>query len=225
MAADAVRMGLLGKLPAHGDFVRRGDLPPAFCAAWDAWLQAGIAAARAAIGEDRWAAVWDAAPAWRFALPAGACGPDAAAGVLVPSRDTVGRRWPLTLAAVPPEPGFAWPAAWFATLEGVAFGILAGGGDADCLAAALPDPAHPAAADPLAGFWAALVADAGGGRNAGQEDPSPPASGTAMMVGEDVAAGSGWWTGATAGGEPGLVWPLAALPDPEAFVLLLETEP
>ncbi len=222
---DAVRIGLLGKLPAHGDFIRRGDLPSGFCAAWDAWLEAGVAAARAAIGENRWQAVWDAAPAWRFALPAGACGPEAAAGVLLPSRDTVGRRWPLTLAAVVPEPRFAWPARWFAALEGVARQARDAGGDADALAAAMPIPAAVMPpADPLAGFWAALARD-----NAAdpQEDPSPPPADPAMMAteAEAVLPGAGWWTAAIPDGAPGLVWPLAALPGAEEFVLLLEAEP
>ncbi|MBX9699498.1 MAG: type VI secretion system-associated protein TagF [Acetobacteraceae bacterium] len=170
-AGGAPRLGLVGKLPAHGDFVRRGTLPASFCAPWDAWLQDGIAAARATIGDDRWEGVWDSAPAWRFALPAGACGPEAVAGVLVPSRDSVGRRFPLTLAAVR-EGGLAdWPASWFATLEGIARAALDLGQDADAVAAqlplpgALPDPATdgatdpPVVGDPLAAFWATIAAE------------------------------------------------------------------
>jgi len=56
--------GVFGKLPAHGDFVRRG-LPQSFVGPWDAWLQAGIGMARGTLGSDfdlRWAAT----PAWRF---------------------------------------------------------------------------------------------------------------------------------------------------------------
>jgi len=172
------RLGLTGKLPAHGDFVQRG-LPASFCAPWDAWLEAGIAAAREALGEG-FGAAWDAAPAWRFALPAGACGPDAVAGVLVPSADTVGRRWPLAAVATGASP--LWPAPWFAALEGAARAGLAAGADADALAALLPPP--------------------------GPTDPTD-------------APEPGWWTAGTAA-EPGLVWPLPALPDPQDFALLLE---
>lgn len=250
-AGGAVMLGLIGKLPAHGDFVRRGDLPAGFCAAWDGWLQAGMAAARATLGPARWEQVWDAAPAWRFALPAGACGPDPAAGVLLPSHDTVGRRWPLTLAAVGGAAEAGWPAAWFAALEGVARTVLAGGGDADALAAAMPRPMESAgtapvggapAGDPLAGFWAAIDADAAASDTAGadaagadaagqdpgpHQDPSPPALDAAMMAvgGAADRANPGWWTAASADGAPGLVWALPALPPPEDFVLLLETEP
>lgn len=171
-------VGLYGKLPAHGDFVRRG-LPPSFCEPWDGWLQAGMTAARESLG-DAWEAAWDAAPAWRFALPAGACGPDPVAGVLAPSADAVGRRFALTVAAILPGAAAGhWPAAWFALLEGALRAAQDGGLDADTLAGLLPAPvpAEPAAA------------------------PEP-----------------GWWTA----GSPGLVWPLAGLPAPSEFALLLD---
>lgn len=148
--------GLFGKVPAHGDFVRRG-LPTSFVAPWDAWLQAGMSRARAGLGEG-WEPAWDDAPAWRFALPAGACGPDAVAGVMLPSADTVGRRFPITLAALlgpgTPPPG----EAWFAALEGAALAGRAGQADADALAAAIPPPdeAAPVAAFPIPGAGEAL---------------------------------------------------------------------
>jgi type VI secretion system protein ImpM len=135
--------GLYGKVPAHGDFVRRG-LPTSFVGPWDTWLQDGMATGRDRLG-DRWAALWDGAPPWRFALPAGACGPDAVAGVLLPSEDMVGRRFPITLAAIL-APGDRLPGpGWFAALEAAALAGRAGQADADALAAAIP---HPAATFP-----------------------------------------------------------------------------
>lgn len=135
--------GLFGKVPAHGDFVRRG-LPTSFVAPWDAWLQAGIARAREAKGA-AWAEVWDTAPAWRFALPAGACGPDAVAGVMLPSEDLVGRRFPITLAALL-APGAVPPSTtWFDVIEAAAMAGRAGRADADALAAAIPLPTADAA--------------------------------------------------------------------------------
>ena len=139
------RTGLFGKLPAHGDFVRR-NLPRSFVAPWDAWLSAGLLAAPNA----RW-------ELWRFHLAAGACGPDAAAGVLAPSVDAVGRRFPLTLAALdvnqPPDD------PWYDALEALAGQDL----DADAMASALPD-ATPAAAPIERGhFWTT------GGRKARME--------------------------------------------------------
>lgn len=154
---DTARTGLFGKLPAHGDFVRR-VLPRSFVTPWDAWLSEGIAAARARLGED-WEASWEGAPAWRFRLAPGACGPDAAFGVIVTSADTVGRHFPLTLAAVLPFAGLPPPAEWYDALEAAALEARAGSIDADTLAAGLPEP--PPDADPdvtLDGrsvFWSA----------------------------------------------------------------------
>jgi type VI secretion system ImpM family protein len=84
--------GFFGKLPARGDFVRTG-LPRGFISRWDAWLSAVLPAALQATGDG-----WLQAPAWRFCLAPGICGADAVAGVLLPSTDKVGRRFPLTLA-------------------------------------------------------------------------------------------------------------------------------
>ena len=142
--------GLYGKLPAHGDFVRRG-LPDGFVAGWDAWLQAGILAARDTLGEG-FGPAWDAAPAWCFRLPAGACGRAAMAGVMLPSRDLVGRRFPLTLAA----PVGATPPgqAWYDALLKAAWDAYHQEREADLLLAALPsiDPWREATA-PEAGWW------------------------------------------------------------------------
>jgi type VI secretion system ImpM family protein len=85
--------GLFGKLPAHGDFLCRA-LPDSFVQPWDDWLQAGMAEARATLGEESYAEAWSSAPAWRFLLPPQACGPDAVAGLLLASEDLVGRRFP-----------------------------------------------------------------------------------------------------------------------------------
>jgi type VI secretion system protein ImpM len=140
--------GLYGKVPAHGDFVRRG-LPSSFVTPWDAWLQAGVAAAREHLGA-HWAGAWDSAPAWRFALPAGACGPDPVAGVMLPSEDLVGRRFPITLAALMP-PGAPPPeAGWFDAVEAAALAGRAGQADADGLFGALPLPGTPITSLPFA---------------------------------------------------------------------------
>jgi type VI secretion system protein ImpM len=101
MLGSALRgcaLGFYGKIPARGDFVRNG-LPHAFIDPWDRWLQQGIAASRAELG-DEWVAAWLEAPIWFFALAPGICGPDAALGLWMPSVDRVGRHFPLTLAAI-----------------------------------------------------------------------------------------------------------------------------
>lgn len=134
LSGGPVAIGLYGKMPAHGDFVRRA-LPGSFVTPWDTWLAAGIAAARDRLGEE-FAAVWDSAPPWRFALPAGTCGPDAVAGVMLPSADTVGRRFPLTVAALLPR-GRAPDEGWFAGIEARAREAREGILDADALTRAL----------------------------------------------------------------------------------------
>ena len=91
-------VGLFGKLPVRGDFVRAG-LPGGFVQPWDDWLQQVIAASRVALGE-AWLPAWLEAPVWRFSLAAGQCGGGGALGLMLPSVDRVGRYFPLTLAAI-----------------------------------------------------------------------------------------------------------------------------
>jgi type VI secretion system protein ImpM len=93
---------LFGKLPSHGDFLRR-RASDAFVDAWDAWLRECLAASREALGE-RWLDVYLTSPAWRFVLGAGTCGPAPVIGLMVPSVDRVGRYFPFTLVAtLPPD--------------------------------------------------------------------------------------------------------------------------
>ena len=88
--------GAYGKIPALGDFVRIG-LPQGFAGPWDEWLQKGMIDARRRFGTE-FGPHYNVAPVWRFALSPGLAGP-AAAGVLIPSVDRVGRTFPLTLVA------------------------------------------------------------------------------------------------------------------------------
>jgi len=92
-----MQVGFYGKLPSHGDFLRR-RVSDAFVDAWDAWLRECLAASRTALGP-RWLDVYLTSPAWRFVCAAGACGPAPVIGVAAPSVDQVGRYFPLTLVA------------------------------------------------------------------------------------------------------------------------------
>jgi type VI secretion system protein ImpM len=94
-------VGFYGKLPSHGDFLRR-RASDAFVSAWDRWLQEGMAATRTALG-DRWLEVYLTSPVWRFACSAGACGSQPVVGVMAPSVDRVGRYFPMTIVAGRPE--------------------------------------------------------------------------------------------------------------------------
>jgi type VI secretion system protein ImpM len=95
--------GAFGKMPATGDFFRL-NAPPGFVAPWDGWIQRAMLRARAASGGD-WEAHYMSAPIWRFSLSPGLAGRQKIIGVLMPSVDRVGRRFPLTLMAALPTPG------------------------------------------------------------------------------------------------------------------------
>ena len=96
-AARQARFGFFGKIPSRGDFVR-ARLPRLLVEAWDGWLQRVMPAAERELGR-RWNTAWQVAPVWRFALPAGQCGPRPLLGLWLPSVDRVGRRFPLMIAA------------------------------------------------------------------------------------------------------------------------------
>lgn len=131
--------GVYGKLPSYGDFVRR-ELPQSFVQPWDQWLQAGLGPVREALSDDEFAALWAAAPGWRFRLPAGLCGPDEVVGVMLASEDAVGRRFPLTLAALVAA-GDALPnEAWYGVLEQAGRTARDEGHSVDDLLATLPSP-------------------------------------------------------------------------------------
>lgn len=148
-------IGVFGKLPARGDFVAQG-LPPFFTEAWHGWLVRGLAGARLVLGA-RLFEVWRVAPAWRFLLSPGLAGPAAAAGILVPSVDAVGRAFPLTLvrlAAEAFEPLALVPGPpWLDRPEATARAALVPDLDLEVwlaeLQAMAPGPLHVAAPPPL----------------------------------------------------------------------------
>jgi type VI secretion system protein ImpM len=96
-----MEVGFYGKLPTHGDFLRR-RVPDSFVEPWDAWLRDCLASSRSALG-DRWLDVYLTSPAWRFVCAPGVCGPDAMLGLMAPSVDRVGRYFPLTLVSELPQ--------------------------------------------------------------------------------------------------------------------------
>ena len=100
-AAAAIEVGFYGKLPSHGDFLRR-RVSDAFVGVWDGWLQECILESRNSLG-DRWLDVYLTSPAWRFACAAGVFGREPVIGLMVPSVDRVGRYFHLTLVASLPQ--------------------------------------------------------------------------------------------------------------------------
>jgi type VI secretion system protein ImpM len=110
--------GFYGKLPSTGDFVAR-NLPAAFTARWDRWLARHLGG------------LSPGAPPLFF-RHAGF------SGVVLPSRDSAGRRFPLTIA-VPGNP----PAAALEPLARLGADALAGALPPDALARRLAERALP----------------------------------------------------------------------------------
>lgn len=203
-------VGFFGKVPSRGDFVRR-DLPTSFIAAWDAWLQAGIAGSREILG-DAWLDIYLTSPAWRFALAADLAGDAAAAGVLIPSVDSVGRYFPLTLACVPdgaPAPLLLRAEhAWFERAEALALAALAEGSAFEALLEGLgglgcPTPAGPVPLD-AAVRW--------------PDESSRLALGMAQRFAPPHAL---FWTDGSTRVAPTLLF-MRALPAPRQFAALLD---
>lgn len=127
-------IGLVGKLPAHGDFVRRGG-PASILVALDRWLDVELSRAPELV---------DAMDGWRFAVRVD--GQDVL-GTIVASEDAVGRRFPV-IATVSTMADDQNAEAWCAQ----ASGVLARERHADAAIAALSTPAK-ADGEPAVGWW------------------------------------------------------------------------
>ena len=160
MGEGTVTIGVTGKHPAWGDFIG-GGLSIAVQDRIDRWLRESLAAIRTDWGEE-WDAAYDASPVigfWFGSHLAGETGP--VTGLIVPSRDKVGRRFPLVVAvagADMPAPVLAPPGPLYAALWSVIEGFQRGPGQevadlAFALMGAVGDLPPAPAFEP--GFWAA----------------------------------------------------------------------
>ncbi len=219
-------LGFFGKLPSHGDFLRR-DLPLSFTVPWDQWLQAGIAASQDQLREQNWLDCYLTAPLWRFCLRPGLCGKSAWVGVLLPSVDRVGRYFPLTAALGISEQQSLFQIAaqisWFQQLESLLLQALEETLPADALQDRLRDlgppmlaPTHPIAYEPQESDTLILRFS----------KPEDAAMGPSLLAEELAFQRYGdfsfWWTGGSV-----QVWPNArlyrGLPPPDTFTTLLWT--
>lgn len=91
--------GWYGKLPSTGDFASR-RLSHELIEPWDTWLAEEIATLKAQ--SESWLHAYLDSPTWRFVLPARWLTPGqegVLAGILMPSVDSVGRYFPLSIMA------------------------------------------------------------------------------------------------------------------------------
>jgi type VI secretion system protein ImpM len=135
--------GIFGKIPAHGDFVDR-NLRRSFINTWDDWLQRCVACSQEQLGSE-WLDIYLTSPIWRFVASTGAIDNTPWAGILVPSVDSVGRYFPLTIAQpISTDVNlFDFQATnddWFTKLEEIAVSSLQNYLNADSLADELTAP-------------------------------------------------------------------------------------
>jgi type VI secretion system protein ImpM len=94
-------IGYFGKLPCSGDFISR-HIPRPLADALDQWLRGGLAELRAAL-PDQWRETYGAASVWNCAIPACVADGTTLIGLIAPSRDRVGREFPMCAGiALPP---------------------------------------------------------------------------------------------------------------------------
>jgi len=215
--------GWYGKLPNIGDFASR-RLEGQFISAWDAWLQEVLQASRDALG-DSWLDCYLTMPIWRFLLLPGLVGPSGWAGVLMPSVDRVGRKFPLTLAVALSSYAAAAHAAfhgaeWFAGLEETALDALDPTRGPDELDQSMADRGFTV---PRTTDVEAPTGGAPQGLSSADEGFELLAKAEAFSAWGQHAGWKGlWWTRGRVDGEP-LLLRCAALPTAQEFSWLLQS--
>lgn len=89
--------GYYGKIPLRGDFVS-GRIPSTFKNPWDDWAQQLVTASDKIKQANNGKSPWLKLPVYRFYLSSKVAGDNAWTGVMLPSRDSVGRQFPFCLA-------------------------------------------------------------------------------------------------------------------------------
>lgn len=193
--------GFHGKLPMRGDFVTRG-LPAALVEALDAWVQDGMAASRDALGT-AWLDLYLTSPVWHLALDGGIAGGHATAALLIPSVDSVGRYFPLLIAAPLGACGLFAASGWRRRAEAAALFALQEAVNLDAVeqAVAALGPPEPEPAAMPGGACAVLAEEVLRARHGGR---------LAVL-----------WTEGTETIAP-LLFADAALPCPAAFTSLID---
>ena len=210
--------GIFGKLPAHGDFVQR-NLPSGFITPWDEWLQRAVHGAREVIGAP-WLDYYLTSPIWRFAFSAGVLDAYVWAGILVPSVDSVGRYFPVTLAA--PRPAGENPfsimhenVGWYQALSDLAIEALQHSLPVDQVLMQFPAFLEPEAA---------VTCDTAAGEMISLRGSDTPAASYPQllkkMTEKESSSFSLWWCGGSQHLMPTTML-CPGLPDPSAYISML----
>lgn len=126
---DMSNLGFFGKIPLTGDFIHR-RMSSVFMNRWDEWLKINILHSQKKLGE-RWLPIYSQSPMWRFCIAPGVIDNKAYLGIMIPSVDSVGRYFPLTVAQpVDPKaiPFILSDTAnqWFQNIEDLLLDLLEG---------------------------------------------------------------------------------------------------
>lgn len=187
-SSESDGIGFFGKVPSHGDFVSTGLGRQAETELVN-WLQSGLQESERTLGA-QWQDLFHAAPPWRFVIERSLWGRATMVGILLPSKDRVGRSFPLVIAARlsnydGPARLFCFDESWFTAAEAMAetstlrdFNIAAflGGLRRLRLPRAKPaSPPPPSAADNRVSLWWTI--ESGTGRASGFKTQGAPRAG------------------------------------------------
>ena len=95
MTEEESIVGYYGKIPSKGDFIMNA-VSMDFTDPWDSWLRGVLAHSKSVLG-DNWMELYLTAPVYHYALSSGVCGNPSWLGVMMPSVDSVGRYFPMTI--------------------------------------------------------------------------------------------------------------------------------
>ncbi len=122
-------LGFFGKIPLTGDFIHR-RMSSVFMNRWDEWLKVNILHSQKKLGE-RWLPIYSQSPMWRFCIAPGVIDDKAYLGVMIPSVDSVGRYFPLTVAQAVDVKAIPFMLSdtanqWFHSIEDLLLDLLEG---------------------------------------------------------------------------------------------------
>ena len=122
-------LGFFGKIPLTGDFIHR-RMNSVFMNRWDEWLKVNILHSQNMLGE-RWLPIYSQSPMWRFCIAPGVIDDKTYLGIMIPSVDSVGRYFPLTVVQAVETKAIPFILStkanqWFQNIEDLLLDLLEG---------------------------------------------------------------------------------------------------